>query len=117
MRRAILALPLLLGACGCGTLCNLPDSPPTALHWQTTRRPYGGVRLDAAFGAKCLASAAGHEVSWAPDMRAHLEYGRATRLALGLYTLGVDLPLCLAADTLTLPYVLVEGPGLDMALP
>jgi uncharacterized protein YceK len=101
--RMLGALLVLLLLSGCGTLCNLPETPGMFhLNGAATRRIYGGVRLDAHFGTRCITASFQEQSS---------EFGRAGTFAMGAYALFVDLPISAAADTVTLPYVLYQGPG------
>ena len=100
---SLATISMLFLLSGCGTVVNLaPDSGMFHLDGTTTRRVYGGVQLDASFATKCVSASVDH---YEP------EFGRAGTFALGAYTLCVDLPISLVADTLTLPYVLYKGPG------
>lgn len=101
-------LTLLLGMLpvlsGCGTLGNMQEVRDAE---QPGRTPYGGVRDDACGGFRMLST-----VVHVPDSEEPWEFGqRAACLVLGTYFLAVDLPMSAIADTVTLPYVLLAGPG------
>jgi uncharacterized protein YceK len=100
-----LAAALTCAPCGCGTVRNL--SPPEKTVEAPTLRPapneiYGGVAIDARVGAGWLA---------APFVEKYgAEVGACERLfdttcktGIGLFVLGVDMPLSAVADTLSLP--------------
>jgi uncharacterized protein YceK len=91
---------------GCGTLLNMQDEPPGMFWWDLgteikapdqgtpTRRVYGGVAYDAFFGAGMLQA----------SFRSGEEFAGSFGFAWGAYVLGIDLPLTVAGDTLTLPW-------------
>jgi uncharacterized protein YceK len=79
--------PLLTG---CGTLMNLRSMETArALPDSTVPRAavYGGVKLDAAAGRRSFDAA--------PN--------RPAQALVGAYVWGIDLPISVVADTLTLP--------------
>ncbi len=85
---AILA-PALCG--GCGTLLN--DLSCGADH---DREPYGGMKISLEAGSSCMKNAANpseNEPLWGP-------------MLAGTYMLGVDLPLSVALDTVSLPWTI-----------
>jgi uncharacterized protein YceK len=100
------AIALLLGILpvlsGCGTLRNLPDNRNGAD--SAPRQVYGGVQIDVRSASYCIQDAIG-EIPPFPAA------APAVLFALGTYTLLVDLPVTAIGDTLTLPYVLLAGPG------
>ena len=99
MIRAIAICVLSVCACGCGTVLNLvsyEDTPSIHSRGQVTapNEIYGGVAIDAASGS---------------------EWINQGNPLLGLYVWGVDLPLTIVGDTLTLP--LTMGPKIGNPFP
>jgi uncharacterized protein YceK len=92
---AACAFGLTCAAAGCGTVLN---------NWWFTpdeggERIYGGVAVDAEMGSQCFREA------FLPDdqLGAPRVHSRPVALAYGVYLLGLDLPLSVFGDTLTLP--------------
>jgi hypothetical protein len=83
---AYLAAVLACSPCGCGTIANLSDS--------RTAEVYGGIARDVSAVGRLF------EDTPAGDAKAAARIG-GVALAASYYAL--DLPLSLAADTLTLP--------------
>jgi uncharacterized protein YceK len=80
----VLAICAFCVMSGCSTVSNLSDE----------RVPYGGVQKDAKYGVdqwEAWCHPSGHCIQ------------PATNLMLAVYILGIDLPLCIVGDTLTLP--------------
>jgi uncharacterized protein YceK len=85
---------------GCGTIHNLPEGGPATLFAPPeTRVPFGGVRMDANVGAEFMRTAFDGRIE------------SLVLLPIPAYILFVDLPLSAVGDTLTLPYVLYQGPS------
>lgn len=88
------AAALLLSTSGCGTCQNVrshyePGNEIVLSGWTTPDREiYGGVEHDARLGAGLIV---------------HETFNDWWAAPVGLYLLGIDLPLCLLGDTLTLP--------------
>jgi uncharacterized protein YceK len=102
-----LALPAALS--GCGTLFNMKEQPPTTL-WpagpsEPTLRPYGGLRYD--FEALNLAVEGGHFDAF--DLAVYMPWFE--------FVVGVDMPLCLVADTLTLPWTIQAAVERSQGIP
>jgi hypothetical protein len=100
MNRLLRVLGLAAGAAcvaGCGTFLNMQDRP-FPLFWPEgevpTRRVYGGVAYDAAFGADMLVS----------SFRPGADFFGPLGFDWGLWVLTVDLPLSAVGDTVTLPW-------------
>jgi uncharacterized protein YceK len=98
--RRLLRLWLTAGAvglAGCGTFLNMQEEPFRPF-WPEdgtpTRRVYGGVVYDAAFGADMLAD----------SFRPGSDFFGPLGLNWGWSVLTVDLPLSAVGDTLTLPW-------------
>ena len=91
------ALPVLvLGPLvGCGTVLNTFWFTPM----EGGQKVYGGVKLDADQGPKCIREAFGLE----ENRGEQTVNSRAACLAIGVYLFAVDLPLSAVADTAALP--------------
>lgn len=89
-RGLVWACCMLLAATpnGCGTLANVGPAG--------TRQVYGGVRLSAQAGSRYLA-----------DLSKDCAGCSAMVLPLAGYFLVIDVPLCVLADTLTLPLTIL----------
>jgi uncharacterized protein YceK len=105
----LIGLVLALLQPGCGTLVNLNDDGPG---WSCkdpipTRTPYGGVARDFYHGGALLSE----------NFQASMSGTGTERLCGPVLTvatagaLAVELPCSLVGDTVTLPYVLLTGPG------
>jgi len=95
-KTAICLGAICLGATGCGTFGNVA--------FERTPRVYGGVRNDAEMIGD------GFEFMQADSLQPIAEGGAPI---FGLFLVGVgivDMPLSLAGDTVTLPYVLIKRP-------
>jgi hypothetical protein len=104
VRRAwhlLLAAAALVPA-GCGTFLNMQETawrPFWPEDGTPTRRVYGGVAYDAAFGANMLAS------SFQPGA----EFFGPLGFNWGWSVLTVDLPLSAVGDTITLPWTVAAS--------
>lgn len=96
MGKTELAIAAWLAAVsGCGTVENLrgrDDERPALV--------YGGVALDAHAGVAYLTDSTGDQAGL---------LCRVVEVAMGSYLLGVDLPCCAVADTLSLPVTLTAA--------
>jgi uncharacterized protein YceK len=89
--RCLLALMVLTGVSGCGTVLNFQQE-------EEGPKVFGGVLTDAALGPGLLAAGADNLI----HPKEHEKLPPGTTLALGACALA-DLPFSLVADTLTLP--------------
>jgi uncharacterized protein YceK len=93
---ALLALTLCATA-GCGTCFNMAEQP-SATCWPNnlapTLRMYGGLRYDVEVMQTAVSG--GHFDAF--DFAVYMPWFE--------YLLAVDMPLCLVADTVTLPWTL-----------
>jgi uncharacterized protein YceK len=95
-------LALALGGCGTANNLLLPEGEAKAQGAGPPARVYGGVGLDARVGTSWLAAPFGGQP--APDVPAWEKALDGTcKVAIGAFVLGVDLPLSLVGDTVTLP--------------
>jgi uncharacterized protein YceK len=88
--RWAMALVLATAVAGCGSICNLAEGP--GVHSKSLYTvPYGGVVWDA-------------ELIVGPHQNASV-------LSQVLVIIGgvIDLPFCIAVDTLTLPYTIPKA--------
>ncbi len=111
---AILLLGMLPIVGGCGTALNLRDHD--APKWSSElppRTPYGGVQMEVSGAPDFLWRFSPKSVHRELDECGFLltSLGVGSNILWGTYIFCVDLPLTAIGDTVTLPYVLVEGPG------
>jgi uncharacterized protein YceK len=93
---------------GCGTVQNLSRPEKTAEMPAARPAPnevYGGVGLDARVGASWLAAPFVQEYGVEVGACERL-FDATCKMGIGSYVLGVDLPLSVVGDTLSLPITL-----------